>query len=144
VKAQQAHQLSEAIQAYRRATEKDPSYFDAQYNLGLAAYQANNLPLSLTAYEKSLAILPESEEACYNFALALKQANFPVDAAHELEKVLAVYPNDGRAHLALGNIYAQELREPAKARVHYRRLLEIDPRNPQAPSVQYWLAANPK
>jgi len=144
LRAQQAQRLTEAVQTYRRATEADPSFFDAQYNLGLAAFQANNLPLSLTSYENALAILPESEEARYNFSLALKQANYPLDAAHELEKVLAIYPNDGRAHLALGNLCAQQLRQPSKARVHYRRLLEIDPRNAQAPAVQYWLAANPR
>lgn len=144
VKSQQAHRLQDALQAYRKAIEADPAYFDAQYNLGLAAYAANNLSLSLASYENALAIHPESEDARYNFALALKQANYPVDAAHELEKLLAATPTDGRAQLALGNLYAQQLHEPAKARAHYQKLLEIDPRNAQAPAVQYWLNANPK
>ncbi len=143
-RAQQAQQLPEAIQAYRRAAELDPSFFDAQYNLGLAAFHEGNWSLALSAYENSLAILPESAEARYNFALALKRANYPVDAANELEKLLAIYPNDSRAHLALGNLYAQQLGQSAKARLHYRKLLELDPRNSQAPAVQYWLMANPK
>jgi len=143
-KAQEAQNLAEAIQAYRRATQLDASYFDAHYNLGLAAFQQGNLPIALMAYENALTILPESEDARYNFALALKQANYPIDAANELEKVLTIYPNDSRAQLALGNLYAQQLREPAKARQHYLKMLESDPRNSQAPAVRYWLTANPK
>jgi tetratricopeptide (TPR) repeat protein len=143
-KAYQAQDLTGAIAAYRRATETDPSFFDAQYNLGLAAFEQGRLRTALAAYENAVAILPESEEARYNFALALKQANYPVDAANELEKVLTLYPNNARAHLALGNLFAQQLQQPTKAREHYRKVLEIDPRNPQAAAVRDWLTTTPK
>ncbi len=144
LRADQARDLTAAVAAYRRSAEADPSYFDAQYNLGLAAFRQGNMPLSLAADENALAILPHSEEARYNFALALKQANYPVDAALQLEKLLSVYPNNGRAHLALANLYAQQLQQPGRARVHYKKVLEIDPRNPQAPAVRDWLTAHPK
>ena len=144
LQAQQTQRLPEAIQAYRQAIQSDPAYFDAYYNLGLVAATSDNLQLSLNAYEIALAIRPESSDARYNFALGLKQANYPVDAANELEKLLAINPNESRAQLALGNLYAQQLGQPVKARQHYQRVLEIDPRNPQAPAVRYWLTANPK
>jgi tetratricopeptide (TPR) repeat protein len=144
VQAQQGLHHSEALQAYQRATQTDPAYFEAYYNLGLVAAQTGSIQLSLNAYENALAIRPESLDARYNFALGLKQANYPIDAANELERLLALYPNDARAHLALGNLYAQQLGQPAKARDHYLKLLENDPRNPQAPAVRYWLTANPK
>jgi Tfp pilus assembly protein PilF len=67
-----------------------------------------------------------------------------VDAANELEKLLSLYPNNARAHLALGNLYSQQLEQAAKARQHYRKVLEIDPRNSQAPAVRDWLTANPR
>jgi tetratricopeptide (TPR) repeat protein len=144
LQAQTADHLPEAIQAYRRATQLDPTYFDAYYNCGLAATGTGNLPMALAAYEEALAIRPESLDARYNFALALKQANYVVDAAAELEKILVTYPNESRTHLALGNLYAQQLRQPAKARAHYLRVLETDPRNPQAAAVRYWLTDNPR
>ena len=34
-------------------------------------------------------------------------------------------------------------RDPARAREHYLRLLELDPQHPQATAVRYWLEANP-
>jgi Flp pilus assembly protein TadD len=143
VQAYQAHRLTEAIQAYRLATQADPSLFEARYNLGLAATEAGNLTLALTSYEQALALRPASLDARYNFALVLKQANFPADAAHELEKVLATYPNETRARLALGNLYAQQLRQPAQAREQYLKVLELDPQNPQAAAIRYWLRDHP-
>jgi Flp pilus assembly protein TadD len=62
---------------------------------------------------------------------------------NELERLLSIYPNEPRAHLALGNLYAQQLHQPAKAREHYVKVLDLDPHNPQAASVRYWLIANP-
>ena len=143
MQAYQAHRLPEAIQAYRMAVRQDPSLFKAQYNLGLAAAETGNLPLALTSYENALAIQPTSLDARYNFALVLKQANYLGDAVNELEKLLASYPDETRAHLALGNIYAQQLRQPAKARPHYLKVLEVEPQHPQAGPIRYWLAANP-
>ena len=125
------------------AARDDPTLFEAQYNLGLAATEAGSLPLALTSYENALAIQPTSLDARYNFALVLKQANYLSDAVNELEKVLKAYPNETRAHLALANIYAQQLRQPAKARPHYLKVLEVEPQHPQAAAIRYWLAANP-
>jgi tetratricopeptide (TPR) repeat protein len=143
VRAQQAHRLTEAMRAYRAATLQDPSLFEAHYNLGLVATEAGNLSLALASYENALAIQPRSLDARYNFALVLKEANCLTDAVNELEKVLASYPNETRAHLALGNLYAQQFGQPAKARQHYLKVLELDPRHPQASPIRFWMAANP-
>jgi tetratricopeptide (TPR) repeat protein len=143
VQAQQAHRLPEAVQAYRSATQLDPSYFDAYYNLGLTATESGDSSAALSAYEHALVIRPDSLDARYNFALLLKQASFLTDAANELERVLAYYPNETRAHLALGNLYAQQLHQPAVARQHYSKVLAADPRHSQAVAIQRWLAQNP-
>jgi tetratricopeptide (TPR) repeat protein len=142
VQAQQSQKLNEAMQDYRNATQLDPSYFDAYYNLGLVAARTGANMAALRAYEFALAIRPKALDARYNFALLLRQAGYPQDSANEHNLIVAAYPNDSRAHLALGNLYAQQLNQPAKARVHYLKVLETDPRNPQAASIRYWLAAN--
>jgi tetratricopeptide (TPR) repeat protein len=144
VQAQQAHRLSEAIQAYRRAASLDPAFYDAHYNLGLAASQNSNLPLALASYETALAIQPDSLDARYNFGLVLKQAGYVLDAVAEFDKILAKYPNDGRAHLALGNLYAQQLNDPGRARQHYLAVLAVAPQSPQAGAIRYWLTDHPK
>ena len=143
VRAQERNRLSEAIEEYHQATSADPSFFDGHYNLGVAAYEAGDLPQCLWSYEYALAINPVSVKARFNLALALQKANYPGDAAAELEKLLADNPSEARAHVALANLYAQQLGQPARAREHYLRLLELDPQHPQATAIRYWLEANP-
>jgi tetratricopeptide (TPR) repeat protein len=141
--AQASHELPRAVEAYRKATQLDPLYFEAYYNLGLAAGEVGDLDGALLAYEKALAVQPESVDARYNFALLLKQANYFRDAASELEKLISLSPKEGRAHLALGNLYAQQLKDIPKARLHYLKVLEVDPRNPQGDAIRYWIADHP-
>jgi lipoprotein NlpI len=142
-KAEQSSQFAEAMNFYRQAATLDPAWFEAQYNYGVLAYRLHDYDQALAADEMALAIQPDSADTRYNFALALKAANFPVDAANELKKILAQKPDDVRAHLALGNLYAQQLQDPAQARQQYLKVLAIDPRNPQAADIQFWLSANP-
>jgi Flp pilus assembly protein TadD len=141
--AQRAGRTVEANAAYVAALAADPSYFEAQYNAALLSFQNGDMARALAGWETALALQPDSLAARYSFALALKQAGHAQDAALELEKVLEAKPDDARTHLALGNLYAQQLLEPEKARLHYKRLLELDPRNSQGAAIRFWLAANP-
>jgi tetratricopeptide (TPR) repeat protein len=133
----------DAMQSYQQAAQIDPGWFEAQYNFGVLAYRLQNYRLALAAYETALAIQPDSVDARYNFALALKAADYVPDAVSELKKIVAANPGEVRAHLALGNLYAQQLRDPAQARTHYLKVLELDPRNLQATDIRFWLASNP-
>ena len=141
--AQRANRLAQAAQAYRQATQEDPGYFEAHYNLGLVAFELRNFRQSLASWENALAIQPESVDARYNLALALKAADYPVDAVKELRQILAANANETRAHLVLGNLWAEEFGDNARARAHYLKVLELDPRHPQATAIRYWLVAHP-
>ena len=140
---EQSSRWTDAMEWYRRATEADASWFEAQYNYGVLAYRLRNFTAALSAYETALAIQPGSTDARYNFALALKSSGYATDAVNELEKILATNADEVRAQLALGNLYAQQLHNPAAARKHYLKVLALDPRNPQANDIRFWLSANP-
>jgi tetratricopeptide (TPR) repeat protein len=133
----------DVMQSYRQAAELDPAWFEAQYNYGVVACRLRNYNQSLAAYEMALAIQPDSVGARYNFALTLEAADYVPDAVNELEKIVAANPNEVRAHLALGNLYAQQLRDPVRARQHYLKMLAVNPGNPQAGDIQFWLSSNP-
>jgi Flp pilus assembly protein TadD len=143
LRAHRDGRLSEAIDSYRKATRLDPSFFEADYNLGLAAYDLKDTSQSLSAYETALSINPTSVNARYNFALALQQGGYFVDAARELEKVVGQKPDEARAHFSLASLYAEKLEQPSLARPHYQRVLALEPQHPQATAIRYWLAANP-
>ncbi|MDX1953459.1 MAG: tetratricopeptide repeat protein [Verrucomicrobiota bacterium] len=139
VRLHRENRFGSAIENYQKALEQDGSYFEAQYNLGLAALASNELPLALQALEKAATLNPKSPEAQFHLALALRQAGYPVDAAQQLEALLTSDPKNVQAHLTLGNIQAQELQSRAKAREHFTRVLELEPQHPQAPTIRSWL-----
>jgi tetratricopeptide (TPR) repeat protein len=143
VRAQQRGLNAQAIAEYESAIRSNAAYFEAYYNLALAASDLGELQGALRAYEYALAIRPDSADARYNFALALKQANCPQDAANELEKLLRTSSQDARARLSLANLYAQRLNQPKRAREQYLKVLELDPRHPEAARIRYWLVSNP-
>jgi tetratricopeptide (TPR) repeat protein len=135
---------TDALDSYRKATQLDPSWFEAQYNCGVMAYRLRDWDFSLSSYEIALAIQPDSADARYNFALALKAAGYVPDAVNELKRILESNPDDVRAHLELGNLYAQQLRDVPRARAEYTKVIQLDPGNPQASNIQFWLIANPQ
>jgi tetratricopeptide (TPR) repeat protein len=136
-------QYLEALDSYLEAARLDPSWFEAQYNCGVMAYRLGDFDQSLPAYEMALAIRPDSADVRYNFALALKAAGYVTDAVNELRRILASNPDNVRAHLALGNLYAQQLYDLPQARAQYLKVLQLDPRNSQAADIQFWLSSNP-
>jgi tetratricopeptide (TPR) repeat protein len=100
-------------------------------------------PAALEASETALAINPDGVNARLSLGLALDAAKYPLDAARELERVVAAKPDETRAHFALANLYAQKLGETAQARVHYRKVLDLEPSHPRSTEIRYWLSANP-
>jgi tetratricopeptide (TPR) repeat protein len=142
-KFEQGQKLTQAMKSYQQAARLDPGWFEAQYNYGVLAYRLREFNRSLAAYEMALAIQPDSVDARYNFALTLKAAGYELDAVDQLKKILASSPDETRAHLALANLYAQQLRDFSEARTHYLKVLELDPVNPQATDIRFWLSSNP-
>ncbi len=149
VEAQRDRRFKDAVTLYRAATQADPVFFEAQSNLGLAAFDLGDMPQSLLAYETALAINPGSFNARFNFALALKKAGYIQDAALELERLVATSPQDetplhlAMAHLTVANLYAEQFHQVASARAHYSKVLQLDPENLQATAIRYWLRDNP-
>ena len=141
--AEQDEKWADALKNYRQAIDLDPAWFEAQYNAGVIAHRLRNFSSALAGYETALALQPDSMDARYNFSLALKAAGYAPDAANELKKILAANPGEVRAHLALANLCAQSLHDPAQARQHYLKVLELDSGNPQTADIRFWLAANP-
>lgn len=132
-----------AMRFYDEALRLDPSLPEAYQNAAVAAMQLGNLPRALAAGEMALLLEPSVPMARLNFALALDQAGFPMDAALEAEKVLLAKPDDVAAHLLLGNLNAQKLGLPDRARAHYLRVIELDPEHAQSSAIRRWLAGRP-
>jgi tetratricopeptide (TPR) repeat protein len=141
-RARQAGDLTQSTRAYKDAIAADPTFFEASYGLGLAAIEARDYAAALAELHRALALREDSAEARYAFAWTLQKRGYIEDAAHELGKLLEQHPDDVRAHLLLGNLFAEKLKQPKLAHEQYLQVLELDPHNPQAPNVRAWLQSN--
>jgi tetratricopeptide (TPR) repeat protein len=141
--AEKESRWKDALANYQEAVKEDPQYYEARLALGLAAIKTEDFALALEALNRAVALNPDSADARYAYAWALVKKDYFQDAANELEKLLARHPDELRAHLLLGNLYAQQLGQPDLAREHYKKVLETDPHNAQATAIRFWLQGNP-
>ena len=141
-KALHQHRINEldaAIDGYRKVLQVNPAYQQAYVNIALALQVQGEVKQALPVYEKALAINPFSKVTRHGFASALSRSEYYVDAAKEFHGLLDLYKNDLSAHLALGGLYSDHLKDPDKASVHFRKVLELSPQHPQATEIRQWL-----
>jgi tetratricopeptide (TPR) repeat protein len=139
---QKLRRWDDAIHAYRRAIQWDGSYFEAYHNLGLAAAANADFLRSAVASETALALQPNSAGTRYNFAVLLNGKGYHRDAAIELEKLLQQETDDVKSHLLLATIYDKQLRQAARAGIHYERVMTLQPAHPQGTAIRYWLRSH--
>jgi Flp pilus assembly protein TadD len=142
--AERDENSEEAERWYQQAADADPAWFEAQYNAAVVAQQLHHYSTALRRYELALALQPDSVDTRYNFASVLRSAGYPLAAAEQLKRILTAEPNEVRAHLALGTLYAHSLDDPVQARQHYLRVLALQPDNPRATEIRFWLSAHPE
>ena len=139
--------LASALRLYGEAVKIDPSSFDSQHNMAAALLQSGDSRSALATAETALALRPGSIPARLNFALALDNAGYPADAAVEASRIAAEKEGNAggskservAAHLLLGNLYAQKLGQPDRAREHYLKVLDLEPEHPQNVAIRRWL-----
>jgi tetratricopeptide (TPR) repeat protein len=134
---------NEAVTQYERAISADPSFFEAYFNLGLAALSGGNAEKALPAYEYALAIDPQHRDSRYNLALGLIQKDHLRDAARELETLLKANPEDKSVIMRLGELYSGPLQRPVRTREVYQQLLKAAPTPDEVSTARSWLHSNP-
>ena len=71
-----------------------------------------------------------------------RPGSYYADAAREFETFLQFDPDNAQAHFEAGKLYAERLNDVAKAKVHYKRVIGLQPDHPQAVNIRYWLIRN--
>jgi tetratricopeptide (TPR) repeat protein len=139
-----AQTTTDRVTALGKAVELDPSWSTGWQQLVRAALEAGRVDIALTAGEAATTLEPRSPAAHQLFAAALARSAYSADAADELEEAVKLGSDTAANRLALAGLYVRELRDPNRARPHYRRVLELDPNHPQAAAIRAWFATNPE
>jgi tetratricopeptide (TPR) repeat protein len=122
---QEQRSIEEALTHLNKALEYNPAFGDA-YVLKSYLYleMAQNLPEALTAAKQAVKYAPQNPDSTYTLGLVLQRQGQYADAEKAMRQALEVNPNYSDVYLSLGDLYAEDLKDRAKAAEAYRRHLE--------------------
>ena len=94
-----------ALDAFDRAAARDPQFFQAQYNRGLALLKLNKPAEALEPLARAVQLLPQSVEACRAYGLAAVMNQRYAEAVVPLERAFTASPADTRLGALLATAY---------------------------------------
>lgn len=78
-------------------------------------------------WKRALAIDPDQVSALNGLGVAYYNLDQFTESAQQFQRIIAMQPDNHRAHFNLGMLYKHYLDEPDQARLHFERVLELDP-----------------
>ena len=96
-----------AIRAFRKASEQDPSYFEAYMQLGLL-HNRSRPQLALQYYDNALDLRPESKEALYAKARLLQDLKKYEEAKKIYREMVRIDAQDEQIFYNLGYLYYEQ------------------------------------
>ena len=127
----------------RRTLELDPKLVQAWNNLAISLEAQGELAEARQAYEQALALAPKSWQTRFNLGIMLRRSGDHAASASTFEEVLGQVPRQPEAHLELGQLYAESLADPVRARTHFNAFLRYAPNHPRAEEIRSLLATLP-
>jgi DNA-binding transcriptional MerR regulator len=118
--------FADAIEAYSRAIEADPSFADAHCNLGTVYHQQERRDDARACYGRALECDPSHVEANLNLASLLEEQGRNEAALAHYKAALRVDPLRADAQLSTALLY-EKLGLRRRAREHWRRYLQCSP-----------------
>jgi tetratricopeptide (TPR) repeat protein len=131
VRLEQAGEVEEARQSYRRALEADPNHTGALINLGTIHFTAREFGQAREYYERAVAADPDNALARFNLANVFEEMGLRLEALVHYQAALKLAPDYADAHYNLALLY-QTIGQPLRAVRHWRIYLRLDPGSPWA------------
>jgi tetratricopeptide (TPR) repeat protein len=124
-----AESYPQAIEAYRRAIELDPTLADAHCNLGAVLYNQGRRTPSRRCFERCLELEPNHVEAHFNLANLLEEEGCDEMALRHYTSALRANPFYPDLHINLALLY-EKLEMCDRACEHWRRYLQLESAGP--------------
>ncbi|HXG54583.1 MAG TPA: sulfatase-like hydrolase/transferase [Vicinamibacterales bacterium] len=119
---------AEAVPMLERTVKAAPGNVEAANGLGIAYARASRPGDALRTFERVLATDPRNAFALENLGTVQLQRGDLRAAQDAFARAVTTAPTSSRAHAGLGVIASQQQRND-EAIVHWRRAVELDPRN---------------
>jgi tetratricopeptide (TPR) repeat protein len=118
--------FDEAETLYKRAVELDPHLAIAYTNLGNIRFRRGDEAAAEQLYKRALEVDERQPEAHYNLGYVMLERGHAAESVPFFEAAIKTDPRFADAHFNLAMAY-EAVSEKARARVHWKRYLEIEP-----------------
>jgi tetratricopeptide (TPR) repeat protein len=118
--------INEAVEAFQKATQLNPSNPDGHNNLGTALQDQGKLAEAMEALNKALSLKPDYTEAYYNMGNVLLGQGELEEAIEAYKKALSLKPDFVKAYYNMGNAL-QKQGKPEEAIEAYKKSLSLKP-----------------
>jgi tetratricopeptide (TPR) repeat protein len=118
--------MEEILEAYRKASEIDPTSAGALVNLGTVHFNARNWREAERHYRKALEVDPHYALAYFNLGNLFDEKGERNEALSHYVSALRYQPNYADAHYNVALLY-QSTGQPLKALGHWKLYLKLDP-----------------
>ena len=125
------HRISDAVVAFKRVTELNPTYAIGHNNLGIVLQEAGKLEKAIEAYNNAINIKHDYFEAYYNMGNALKDQDKLEEAIEAYNKTILLKPDYVDVYYNKGRVL-QEQRKLKLAIESYNKALSIKPNYAEA------------
>jgi tetratricopeptide (TPR) repeat protein len=131
-----ARRFAEAVPLYTKLLATFPRSTELACELGLVEMALGRAAEAESHLRLALDRNPTNSHAILGMAnLAIGRQDYKRAEGHLLD-MLKLDPDDIEANFDLGALYAQELGKPAEAVPYWRRFLELQPDDPEAPRIR--------
>jgi tetratricopeptide (TPR) repeat protein len=120
--------VNEALEPFRLAAEREPGFFQAQYNTGLTLLKLDRPAEAVGPLSHAIEIMPESFDANSALALAYLAQSRHSDAIGPLQAARRLRPDDARLAGLLGSAYVRS-GHPGEALTALRDAIAKDPKD---------------
>lgn len=126
--------LREAVDAYKKALQKDPENATAHRNLGIVLVKAGDFPGAIGHLEKSMAAFEDNYEANYYLGEAYRATDKYGEAIFRYKSALKIQKDEPRALKSLAWSY-YKIRYYSEALLMTQKLSAVTPSDDQVPII---------
>lgn len=118
--------FSKAKEAYLKAIELAPKYYDAIYNLGLVYIELKEFDEAINCFQKIIKVDSQDSNTYFNLGLVYFKMKDYISAIDNFQKTIDINDEDLYAHFYLGNIF-KELGDLESAKEKFEKVISISP-----------------
>ncbi len=119
-------QYREAIDFFKKVTQKFPENFEGFYNLGLSYLKSGNIDEAIIALERTIILKPDLAEVHFALGECYFNKGNKEKAIEAFSKVIEFQPDNAKAYYNLGITY-YKYDEADKALISFEKSIALDP-----------------